>query len=88
MSHHIDKNNPNRWFLVQTNGSGEESITVFGNLGVQGGCQLTTGQPVLFDYLTEQELETKVNDVAGDNEYYKNAVENDSPKFVVPSGIY
>ncbi len=88
MSHHIDKTNPNRWFLVQTSGTGEESIKVFGNAGLQGVNELETGQPVLLDYFTEEELEIKVNEVAGITDYYKDSVESGSDKFQQPSGLY
>ena len=88
MSHSISKNNPNRWFLVQDSGTGESSIILFGSAGEQGVNQLVTGQPVLLDYLTEDELEIKVNDVTGISDYYKDAVESGSPKFQLPSGKY
>ena len=84
----ISKNNPNRWFIVQNNESGEESIVVFGNAGDQGATQLTTGQPILLNYLTETELQTKVNEVAGIPDYYKDAVELADNKFQQPSGLY
>ena len=88
MSHHIDKNDPKRWFIIQDNGTGEESIKVFGNAGDQGVTEVVTGQPVLFAYLTENELEVKVNDVTGIPDYYKDSVENSDGKFQMPSGIY
>ncbi len=88
MSNHVDKDNPNRWALIQNNNTGEESIVSFGYVGEQGQTELETGLPNLTSYLTEQELETQVNTVAEDNEYYKNTVENDSGKFFGQSGIY
>ena len=84
----ISKNNPNRQFIVQNNELGEESIVVFGNAGDQGATQLTTGQPILLNYLTETELQTKVNEVAGIPNYYKDAVELADSKFQQPSGLY
>ncbi len=88
MSNHIDKDDINRWFLIQSNTSGKEGIICFGYVGEQGSNQLETGQPNLVDYLTEQELETQVNTVASITDYYKDAVETESPKFVGESGIY
>jgi len=84
----IDKNNPNRWALIQNNNTGEQSIVSFGYVGKQGETELESGLPILSSYLTEQELEESVNAVAEDNEYYKNAVETDSDKFFGESGIY
>ena len=88
MSSHIDNNDPKRWFYVQNNGTGENSLILFGNLGEVGVAELESGQPIVVNYLTEQELESAVNDIAGDTEYYKNAVETESAKFMMPSGIY
>lgn len=88
MSNHIDKDNPNRWFYVQNNGTGETSLIIFGNLGAIDLSELISGQPIVVSYLTEQELEIQINTIANDNEYYKNAVETESNKFMMPSGIY
>jgi len=88
MSSHIDKDNPNRWALIQNNNTGEQSIVCFGYVGKQGETELESGLPILSSYLTEQELEESVNTVAGDNEYYRNAVETDDDKFFGESGIY
>jgi len=88
MSHHIEKDNPNRWFLIQNSGTSEPSIVLFGSAGDQGVNVLVTGQPNLLNYLTEDELETEVNTVAGIPDYYKDSVETESDKFQGPSGIY
>ena len=88
MSHHIEKDNPNRWFLIQNSGTSEPSIVLFGSAGDQWVNVLVTGQPNLLDYLTEGELETEVNTVAGIPDYYKDSVETESDKFQGPSGIY
>ena len=88
MSNHIDKNDPDRFFLIQSNTAGEEGIICFGYVGEQGTNQLETGQPNLATYLTEQELETQVNIVAAIPNYYQDAVEDGSPKFIGESGIY
>lgn len=82
----ISIENTNRWFLIQTQENGEENIYKFGYLDPQNN--LVTPKPILLDFLTEEELESKVNEVTGDNEYYKNSVENNSSKFRGPSGIY
>ena len=88
MSNHIDKDDPKRWFYVQDNGTGETSLILFGNLGEVGVGELESGQPIVVNYLTEQELESAVNVISGDMEYYKNAVELESNKFMMPSNIY
>lgn len=88
MSNHIDKQDPKRWFYVQNNGTGKNSLICFGNLGEVGGNELRSGQTIVNNFLTEEELETAVNDIAGDTEYYKNAVETESAKFMMPSNIY
>jgi len=88
MSSHIDKDNPNRWFYVQTNGMGETSLVIYGNLGEINLSELVSGQPIVVSYFTEQELETQVNIIANDNEYYKLSVELESKKFLMPSGLY
>ena len=88
MSNHIDKDNPNRWALIQNDSTGEQSIVSFGYIGEQGETELESGLPNVTSYLTEQELEIAV-DIAADNpEYYRNAVETDSGKFFGVSGIY
>lgn len=88
MSNHIDKDDPKRWFYVQDNGTGETSLICFGNLGEIGGNELETGQPIVVNYLTEEELQTAVNTIAENPEYYMDAVELESPKFMMPSGLY
>ena len=88
MSNHIHKNDPKRWFLIQDSGTGEVSIKVFGNAGEQGVSELETGQPILLDYLTEDELEVEVDNTANITNYYKDAVESGSNKFQGSSGKY
>jgi hypothetical protein len=87
MSHGIYKDDINRWFLVYNNGAGESAFILFGCVGVINVNQLETGQPNLLSFLTEDELEIYLDDIAG-GDYYKDAVENDSPKFQGPSEIY
>jgi len=83
----ILKNNPNRWFLVYGNNSGETSFILFGWVGPINVNQLVSGQPNILAFLTEDELEDYLDEVAGEN-YYKDAVENESYKFQGPSGKY
>ena len=87
MSNHIDKDNPKRWMLVQDSSSGEESIKVFGYAGEQGFSEVITGQPYLNVFLTEDELEIYVNNIAGAN-YYSISILSSSDKFQGPSGKY
>jgi hypothetical protein len=83
---HITKENPNRWFLV-TNSDLETGFVIFGNVGPVNETELDTGQLNIYTFLTEDELEEYVDNIAG-QEYYKNAVENNSPKFQLPSDKY
>ena len=88
MSNHINKDDPKRWFYIQNNESGESSLILFGNLGEVNQSMLETGQPILINYLTEDELQSAVNDIADDDQYYKNAVETENDKFMMPSNLY
>lgn len=83
----ILKDNPKRWFLVYDDESGELSFVVFGWVGPIDVNELTTGQPNILAFFTEDELEIYLDDIAGEN-YYKNAVETQSPKFQGPSQKY
>ena len=47
----LTKDNPNRFFLIQSNESGEAGIICFGNAGEQGISKVETGQPNLISYL-------------------------------------
>ena len=87
MSHAIHKDDINRWFLVYDNDPGEESFILFGYVGLININQLETGQPNILSFLTEDELEIYLDNIAGDN-YYKDAVETSSDKFQGPSGKY
>ena len=83
----ITKNNPNRWFYVMS-GQGEAGLIVFGYAGDQGVTEVVTGQPTINAFLTEDELESFVNEDVGIADYYKNAVESENSKFQGPSGKY
>ena len=83
----ITKDNPNRWFFVM-NGEGEAGLIVFGYAGDQGVTEVVTGQPTINAFLTEDALETFINEDTGIDEYYKNAVESMSNKFQGPSQKY
>tara|TARA_B110000503_G_C6883884_1_gene303922 strand:- start:330 stop:593 length:264 start_codon:yes stop_codon:yes gene_type:complete len=87
MSHAIHKDDVNRWFLVYDNDSGQEGFVLFGYVGPIDINELSTGQPNILSFLTEDELETYLDNIAGDN-YYKDAVETSSDKFQGPSGKY
>lgn len=86
-THHITKDNPNRWFIVTNSDPGEEGFVVFGNVGPINETELNTGQPNIYTFLTEDELEQYVDGIAGAG-YYKSAVEDSSPKFQLPSEKY
>jgi hypothetical protein len=83
----ISKDNPNRWFLVYDNDEGKEGFVVFGWVGPIDVNELSTGQPNILAFLTEDELEIYLDNIAGEN-YYKDAVESESSKFQGPSGKY
>ena len=82
----ITKTQENRWHIVQDNEPGEPGLVVFGNCPL--GLELTTGQPNLSVFLTEDEVEIAVNNIAAIPDYYKDAVESDSIKFQGESGKY
>jgi len=83
----ITKDNPKRWFLVYDNDEGELGFVLFGYVGDINVNELSTGQPNILAFLTEDELETYLDNIAG-VDYYKNAVENYSDKFQAPSKKY
>ena len=83
----ITPDNPNRWFFIMK-GEGEVGLVVFGYAGDQGVSQVATGQPTINAFLTEDELESFVNEDVGIDNYYKNSVESNSDKFQGPSGKY
>ena len=83
----ITKDNPKRWFLVYDNDEGERGFVVFGYVGDINVNELSTGQPNILAFLTEDELEIYLDNIAG-ADYYKNAVESQSEKFQPPSQKY
>ena len=83
----ITIDNPNRWFYV-INGEGEADLVVFGYAGDQEVTRVRTGQPTINAFLTEDELETYINQDVGITDYYKDAVEGNSSKFQAPSQKY
>jgi len=83
----ITKDNPKRWFLVYDNDEGERGFVVFGYVGDINVNELSTGQPNILAFLTEDELEIYLDNIAG-ADYYKNAVESQSEKFQQPSQKY
>tara|TARA_R110000822_G_scaffold90215_3_gene208709 strand:+ start:862 stop:1137 length:276 start_codon:yes stop_codon:yes gene_type:complete len=83
----ITKDNPKRWFLVYDNDEGELGFVLFGYVGDINVNELSTGQPNILAFLTEDELETYLDNIVG-ADYYKNAVENYSDKFQAPSKKY
>lgn len=87
MSHLITKENPNRWFLVSDNDIGVFSFVLFGYVGEIDTYELTSGQPNIFSFLTEDELEIYLDNIAGSG-FYKDAVEGQSDRFQGPSGKY
>jgi hypothetical protein len=83
----ITKTNPNRWFLVYDNDAGEAGFIVFGYVGAINEFELSTGQPNILAFITEDELEIYLDNIAGEG-YYKEAVETESEKFQGPSNNY
>jgi len=83
----ITKDNPSRWFLIYDNDESKEGFVLFGYVGAINVNELSTGQPNILAFLTEDELEDYIDNIAGEN-YYKDAVETESPKFQPPSGKY
>jgi len=83
----ITKDNPKRWFLVYDNDEGERGFVLFGYVGDINVNELSTGQPNILAFLTEDELEIYLDNIAG-ADYYKDAVESQSEKFQPPSQKY
>jgi|TARA_B100001769_G_C21919305_1_gene495827 hypothetical protein len=83
----LEKNDTKRWFLVKDNGTGEESLQVFGYAG-DIGTEVQTNHPILLNWLTEEELQLEVNSIAGSDTYYKDVVETENYKFQLPSQLY
>ena len=90
----ILKDDPERWFIARETTIGAlfgitpniSRVKCFGN--VPSGSRLSTGQPVLQKFMTEEELQSKINQMAGDPNYYKNAATTDNPIYNGVSGIY
>ena len=90
MARGITKDNPKRWVLVRNNEYKENSFVCFGNLGPVGSCGLSSRQPIIESYMTEDELEIVVNIIAESPTYYKETVETASENgiFLLPSEKY
>ena len=87
MGHAIHKDDINRWFLIYDNDAGQEGFVLFGYVGPIDINELSTGQPNILSFLTEDDLEIYLDNIAGAG-YYKEAVETESDKFQGPSGKY
>jgi hypothetical protein len=87
MAHGIHKDDINRWFLVYDSDPNEEGFVLFGYVGPIDINELSTGQPNILSFLTEDDLEIYLDNIAGAG-YYKEAVETESDKFQGPSGKY
>ena len=55
----LEKDDPKRWFLVKDDGTGEESLQVFGYAG-DIGTEVQTNRAVLENWLTEEELQYQI----------------------------
>ena len=85
---------PDRWFIARSSSlvalfglsANINSVSVFG--GVPNNTRLSTGQSILEVFATEEELESKINTMAGDPNYYENAVTTGDPRYNGESGIY
>lgn len=88
MSHHtIHTNDINRWFLVYDNETGASGFILFGYVGPININELSSGQPNIVSFLTEDELEIYIDNIAGPNYYYLSIL-TFSEKFQGPSGKY
>ena len=90
----ILKDDAERWFIARQTTIGAlfgitpniSRVKCFGN--VPDESRLSTGQPVLEKFMTEEELQIRINQMAGDPNYYKNAVTTGNPIYNGVSGIY
>ena len=85
----VEKSNPERWVVARNiTDPGAASFKCFGNIGPVNKTQLAIVQPIVKTYMTEDELEAEINRIAGDSNYYEDAVETVSPLFIGISGKY
>jgi len=84
----ISKDNPNRWFYISNDVSTINGLVICGYVGELGITELVTGQPNIFNFASEEELQAYVNELSGESDYYKNLVETESIKFQEPSQLY
>jgi hypothetical protein len=85
----VSKDNIHRWVLARNiTDPGASSFKCFGGLGPVGSKGLSVRQQIIKSYMTEDELETEINRIAGDSNYYKDAVETSSSLFIGESGKY
>tara|TARA_Y100001963_G_scaffold132845_1_gene191867 strand:- start:346 stop:633 length:288 start_codon:yes stop_codon:yes gene_type:complete len=85
----IEKNNPERWVVARNiTYPGAASFKCFGNIGPVNETEFSVVQSIVKTYMTEDELETEINRIAGDSNYYKDAVETDNPVFIGESEKY
>ena len=80
---------PNRWFIARKTSlftPGIDTVVVFGNAPFN--TRVSTGQPVLETFYTEEELQSKINQMAGDDNYYENAVTTGDSRYNGVSEIY
>ena len=61
-------------------------VKCFGNVPTES--RLSTGQPILEKFMTEEELQSKINQMAGDTNYYENAVTTGSTIYNGVSSMY
>ena len=85
----IEKSNPERWVVARNiTDPGAASFKCFGNIGPVNETQFGVVQPIVKTYMTEDELEAEINRIAGDSNYYKDAVETWNRLFIGISNKY
>lgn len=84
----ISKDNPNRWFYISDDVTTIDGLVLCGYVGEINVSELATGEPNIFSFLTEGELETYVNTLSGVGDYYEQLVIHESDKFQEPSALY
>lgn len=64
----IEKIDSKRYYVITNL---DNSLIIFGKL--DNDCTLSTGQPTLYNFLTEDEMVLKLNEITGSDEYYLNS---------------
>lgn len=83
----INTNDAKRWFVVQNGQSGDAGLQLFGRC-IDNAVLDIPDAMTAETFLTEDELEVVVDDIATAEDYYKDAAESNAINFSMPSDKY